>query len=73
MQQNRAVHFLGSKDVKYLWGGRKLSEYRRAQLRPLAKAIGVDDGGVKNVLLHRIIAKLDAIGADSEIGNLGQV
>lgn len=68
MRTNSTTHYIGARDVRYTLNGRKLSEYRRAQLRPLAQKLGVDSEGTKNSILHRIIAKLDAIGAEPEIG-----
>lgn len=73
MKINREVRFLGSRDCKYTMRGRKLIELRRAELRPLARALRVaeDSSLPKNELLHRVISKLDAIGADTEIGSVG--
>lgn len=72
MIQTSTTHFIGSKDCRYTLSGRKLTEYRRAQLRPLAKKLKVDDSGTKNDILRRIISKLDVIGAEAELGNIGQ-
>ena len=71
MRVNSEVRFLGSRDCKYTMRGRKLTELRRAELRPIARALKVDDGPQrsKNELLRMILGKLSAINAPEEIAS----
>lgn len=69
LQQNKVIHYLGAKEVKYTLNGQKLNELRRARLRQLAMALKVNADGSKNDLLHRIISKLNSVGAEPEIGS----
>jgi hypothetical protein len=70
MQVKQATHFMGSKDCEFKINGRPLTEFRRARLRLIAKALNLSAEGPKNMLLHRIVAKLRANGADTELSNL---
>lgn len=70
IHQNKGTHFLGSREIRYTANGRKLSELRRAKLRSLAKTLKVSPDGDKNSILHRVIAKLDSVGAEAEIGEI---
>lgn len=63
------IHYIAAKECPYTLNGRKLTELRRARLRAVAEGLKVSTDGSKNELLKRIIAKLNVIGADSEIGN----
>jgi hypothetical protein len=67
MNQNQANHFLGSKECEFKINGRPLTEFRRARLRLIAKALSLPADGPKNLLLQRILAKLRANGADTEL------
>jgi hypothetical protein len=58
---------MGAKDCKYTLQGRRLTELRRAELRPIAKTLKVDADGLKNDILRRIVAKLDALQSEAEI------
>lgn len=64
-----SVHYLGAKECPYTLNGKKLTELRRAKLRTVAKGLKVDPEGSKNEIVKRLIAKLNMIGADTEIGD----
>lgn len=67
MRVTSATHFIGARDVKYSLNGRRLTELRRAELRPIAKMLKVNADGTKNEILFRITSKLDALGSEAEI------
>lgn len=67
MRVTSATHFIGAREIKYTLHGRRLSELRRAELRPLAKMLKVNSDGTKNEILFRVVAKLDALGSEAEI------
>lgn len=62
---------LGPKEVQYTWKGRNLAEMRKAELNPVAKALGVFDPNVsKNDLLASMIGKLRHMKAEKEITDM---
>lgn len=67
MRINSTTHFIGAREVKYTLHGRRLTELRRAELRPIAKTLKVDADGSKNEILFRVVAKLDALQSETEI------
>ena len=48
--------FIAQQDCPLSHGGVNLVTLRRFKLREIARALGLDDGGSKNELLHRILA-----------------
>lgn len=68
MNFNNGVHFIGAKECKFRYKGKNLIEYRRAELRPIAKALGINEiDGTKNDLLRSIISRASALKMDDEI------
>ena len=45
---------------------------RRARLRRVAGALGLDMEGTKNEIIKRLIHKLDDMGAETEISEIGK-
>lgn len=72
MKINGGVHFMGSRDCPYTFRGQKLVELRRTKLREIAGALKIpaDATLTKNEILTRVISKLSAMGAESEISNV---
>jgi alcohol dehydrogenase class IV len=53
------TQIIGPRECPYTWQGRNLAEMRKAELNPIAKALGVFDPNVtKNDLLLSMIGKL---------------
>lgn len=67
MITNKPIRFLCSRDCPYTLRGQNLATLRRARLRPIAIALGLEGEGSKNELLHRLIARLKAANADKEL------
>lgn len=69
MKTNATIHFIGARECPYTLNGRKLTEMRRSELRGIARRIKVNADGTKNELLHRLIARLGAMGVEKELGS----
>jgi len=65
-------NFISASNCKYTFKGQNLVEMRRAKLRLIAGAFGLDTEAIKNDLLGLIIVKLNAMGAENEITDLVQ-
>lgn len=72
MIQNRGTVYMAAKDCPFTFKGQNLTELRRARLRLIAKAINIPEYNElpKNELIVRLIGKLKALGAESELGNI---
>lgn len=55
------------RNCPYSLNGDNLANLRRAQLQPIAAAVGIRGEFTKNQLLTRLIEKLAAMGASTEI------
>lgn len=55
------------RNCPYSLNGENLANLRRAQLQPIAAAVGIRGEFTKNQLLTRLIEKLSAMGASSDI------
>ncbi len=65
-------HFLSPHDCKYRFKGQNLWEMRKARLRLVAAALGAKSEGPKNDILKSVINKLDNMGAETEISEIGK-
>ena len=64
---------VAAKHCKYRYLDQNIAEMRRAKLRTLvAGPLGLSKEGSKNDLLQNIIHKLDNMGAEIEISELGK-
>lgn len=55
------------RNCPYSFNGENLANLRRAQLQPIAAALGIRGDFSKNQLLTMMIGKLEAVNASAEI------
>lgn len=67
---NTPIVYLAPKQCPFTINGQNLAAMRRARLREVAKAIGVDPGGSKQEILKRLIGKLKVTGAPKELSDI---
>lgn len=61
-------HFIAAKDCPFTYKGKNLAELRRAKLRKIATAIGIEDNNKpKNDILAAMVVRLKTIGSEKEI------
>jgi len=71
MIQTTTVNMIGPTHCKYRLHGKNLVELRRARLRLIAGSLGLSQDGSKNDLLKSLIGKFNAMGAETEISEIG--
>lgn len=60
-------NIINFRNCAYSFNGTNIANMRRAQLQPIAAALGIRGDFTKNQLLTMMIAKLDAVGAAKEL------
>ena len=66
------THYISPHDCKDRHKGKNIWEMRRARLRLIAGALGLNMEGTKNEIIKRLIHKLDDMGAETEISEIGK-
>ena len=67
MQWNNQ-HFIGAKDCPFKFKGKNLVDLRRAELRPVARALKIEElDGTKNEILGKIISRAKTLELDEEL------
>ncbi len=67
---NTPVVYLAPKQCPYSRNGQNLAAMRRAQLREIAKEVGVSPDDSKQAILKRLIGKLNVMDAPKELNDI---
>jgi hypothetical protein len=64
------IRYIAPKDCPYTLNGNNLAALRRSALRPIARALKLDDSGTHQQMLPAIISRLATLEAPPEITDL---